>query len=162
MDQLGAGAGEPYADQVFVDAMDFGHFAIAHLVEREQEERSVKGRELADSRVELFELLLAIGVMGRGGRLHRRLIHQALVVAALATPGDGSVVRDAVEKSGRLRVAAKGRDGFPNGEEDFLHQVGAIAGIGKGVDDVVEDSAVLGSPLMEELLLIGLIHGSPS
>jgi len=60
------------------------------------------------------------------------------IILSSPSPSQSGIVRDAIKKRRRLRIPAKVRDGFPNREQDFLHQIIAVIAFGKSIDEILD------------------------
>ena len=65
---------------------------------------------------------------------------------------------DPIKIGGRFGLAAKPRNGFPDGQQHFLKQIVAVIALGETIDDMMQNRAVLTCPAGETLLLFGNIH----
>jgi hypothetical protein len=104
--------GESGADIAFRKAKDLGDLRIADLVEMQQQQGSVDGRELADLGVDEGEHLAVAIRLGPGRRLGEQLepVDMPAIGGDPAFPGEGGVVGPAIDEGRRLaRGPAGGR-----------------------------------------------------
>ena len=87
-----------------------------------------------------------------------KFFQAAAIILFCAGPKQGGVVADTIEIGGRFCLGAKGRNGFPDGDQDFLKQIFSIGAAGEAVDDAVENRTVIARPFRKSFLLFGGIH----
>ena len=65
---------------------------------------------------------------------------------------------DAIEVGGGFCLGAKGWNGLPDRDQDFLEQIFPVSATGETIDDAVENRTVIARPFRKSFLLFGGIH----
>jgi hypothetical protein len=157
-----AAAHEPHADVSGGQASDRGDLRVALLVEHEQHQGSIEWRELANRRVEPFDLRVVVVRARRGERREFRVARRIRSPVRATQPHPRGVQRDAIRERRERRLAAEAVERSPELQRDLLAEVlsvGSIARVQRG--DLADHALVRVQQLDEARLSFGIDgHGA--